>query len=1141
MNELFGLSMTVIAVACVILTLGIFAIVGYLALRNPVMFKNGLRNIPRRKSQTTLIVVGLMLSTVIITAAFSIGDTLTRSVTSEAYSTLGPVDELVTWDTKAHPAPEDKQRIPLSDVARWRQQLGDDVKAVIPFLAQEMPVVNTRTHLNEPAPRVVAAPTDALASLGGLKDTDGNAVQLSAGDVALDQELADKIHARTGDTVQLLYQGKPVELTVKAIVPNDVLGGAQGSSQREGAAVNFDFMAQLTGDTGTANFVAISNTGETRGGLGNSDEVTAKLDSALRGTTFKVDTTKQDNVDSAERFGNVFTTLFLVIGMFSIAAGILLIFLIFVMLAAERRPEMGMARAVGAKRRQIVESFLAEGMGYDLGSAIVGLGIGVGVAAAMTTFVRIAAGDRLGGVTLSFDVAARSLVTSFCLGIITTFIVVFLASWRASRINITSAIRDLPDSKPVNPETATVRGYLRGALNGFAAFGIVLISVFAAVHFTSIFPVFIVAAVCALPGIWLPMLRGHSFGAPAAARKEGERVPRWPFILGVVTLPIGIGAVILVSYSLALLLVRATRERPRRDLSASIMLAGIVIAPLGVYLAARQDRRSQVAWSAGFGCVGLVLGILLTQWSLDAKREWMFATGVSLVFFWAAATLRYFRIRERLSFTVTSLGLLVFWYLAASAQLDWLTGKLDAGPEMLFFSGVTMVIAGTFVIVYNADIVLPLLGRFGNRFGRVLPAVKTAVAYPLTSRFRTGITVAMIALIMFIVSMMAAFNSNFAKSFNNDDSKGGYDIRVQVNPNNPSDGLVGDLKAADAAGTSNIDTSKIEAVGENRIVSAPQVSIRDPKLASDAWKHYTLIGADTRFIDSNRVALQYRASGYATDEDVWQALKTGQDLAIIPSADALSGGGFGGGTIDDPIKIPSSYTGEGFTPFKLQVQGSDGRVSEVTVIGQFKNSSLAFWPGILLSKETVLNLYPGSKGQAFFVRLAPGTNAGTYADQIEASLVSVSADTTSQVIEDNQTINRVFLDVFEGFLALGLIVGIAALGVIAFRSVVERRQQIGVLRAIGYQRRMVELSFLFESGFIALSGIGLGLLLGLSLAWSLFTSGALGAAASDIHFTVPWLQVGAVTAFALIASLVMAWLPARAASKVPVAEALRYE
>src|SRR6185437_8594346 len=106
MDELFGLSMTVIAVICAALTGIIFLFVGFIAWRNPVMFKNGLRNIPRRKSQTTLIVIGLMLSTVIITAAFGTGDTLTHSITNQAYTVFGPVDEFVTWDVKNHPAPD---------------------------------------------------------------------------------------------------------------------------------------------------------------------------------------------------------------------------------------------------------------------------------------------------------------------------------------------------------------------------------------------------------------------------------------------------------------------------------------------------------------------------------------------------------------------------------------------------------------------------------------------------------------------------------------------------------------------------------------------------------------------------------------------------------------------------------------------------------------------------------------------------------------------------------------------------------------------------------------------------------------------------------------------------------------------------
>ncbi|MGH2632435.1 MAG: ABC transporter permease, partial [Tepidiformaceae bacterium] len=130
---------------------------------------------------------------------------------------------------------------------------------------------------------------------------------------------------------------------------------------------------------------------------------------------------------------------------------------------------------------------------------------------------------------------------------------------------------------------------------------------------------------------------------------------------------------------------------------------------------------------------------------------------------------------------------------------------------------------------------------------------------------------------------------------------------------------------------------------------------------------------------------------------------------------------------------------------------------------------------------------------------------------------------------------------FQGFLAIGLLVGIAALGVISFRAVVERRQQIGMLRAIGYQRSMVQLSFLLEAGFIAGSGIILGLALGLTFAWNLFTSGEFGDTSNGVAFTIPWLQVGAVTLFAFVASMVMTYLPARAASHTAIAEALRYE
>jgi CBS domain-containing protein len=76
------------------------------------------------------------------------------------------------------------------------------------------------------------------------------------------------------------------------------------------------------------------------------------------------------------------------------------------------------------------------------------------------------------------------------------------------------------------------------------------------------------------------------------------------------------------------------------------------------------------------------------------------------------------------------------------------------------------------------------------------------------------------------------------------------------------------------------------------------------------------------------------------------------------------------------------------------------------------------------------------------------------------------ADAISKLLSDAVGVNRTINLLVEGFKGLGLIVEVAALGVISARAVVERRQQIGVLRAIGHQRRMVQLSFLLECSFI---------------------------------------------------------------------------
>jgi putative ABC transport system permease protein len=151
----------------------------------------------------------------------------------------------------------------------------------------------------------------------------------------------------------------------------------------------------------------------------------------------------------------------------------------------------------------------------------------------------------------------------------------------------------------------------------------------------------------------------------------------------------------------------------------------------------------------------------------------------------------------------------------------------------------------------------------------------------------------------------------------------------------------------------------------------------------------------------------------------------------------------------------------------------------------------------------------------------------------------VQATSIKDQLEEGQRQSTGFLYIVQGFMGLGLVVGIAAIGVIAFRSVVERRQQIGVLRALGFQRDLVSLSFMIETLFVVGIGTLAGTVLGIVLAYLLFNSDEVGAGATG--FLIPWSIILPVAIVTILFGLLMTWIPARQAAQIAPAEALRYE
>ncbi len=113
------------------------------------------------------------------------------------------------------------------------------------------------------------------------------------------------------------------------------------------------------------------------------------------------------------------------------------------MLAAERRSEMGMARAVGAHRRQLIQQFIAEGSGYAILAGLVGSALGVVAALGIGYAMGWLFGDF---VDITPHVTPRSMIVAYCLGVVITFLAVTGSSWKISRLNVVAAVRDLPDA-----------------------------------------------------------------------------------------------------------------------------------------------------------------------------------------------------------------------------------------------------------------------------------------------------------------------------------------------------------------------------------------------------------------------------------------------------------------------------------------------------------------------------------------------------------------------------------------------------------------------------------------------------------------------------------------------------------------------
>jgi putative ABC transport system permease protein len=199
--------------------------------------------------------------------------------------------------------------------------------------------------------------------------------------------------------------------------------------------------------------------------------------------------------------------------------------------------------------------------------------------------------------------------------------------------------------------------------------------------------------------------------------------------------------------------------------------------------------------------------------------------------------------------------------------------------------------------------------------------------------------------------------------------------------------------------------------------------------------------------------------------------------------------------------------------------------------------------GISTPQQTLAPLGAEATPTVWYFKVGSGVDPVAEADSLEAAFLASGMQATAQsdALHDAVSASLTFQYLILGFLGLGLVIGVAALGVISARSVVERRQQIGVLRAIGFQARMVQISFLIESLFVTVIGVLVGTGLGLLVALNVVDDSSRQPGWQNLQLQPPWSALAVILGIVVLSSVVTTWLPSLRASRTYPAAALRHE
>ncbi|MGW7198141.1 ABC transporter permease [Streptomyces chryseus] len=541
--------------------------------------------------------------------------------------------------------------------------------------------------------------------------------------------------------------------------------------------------------------------------------------------------------------------------------------------------------------------------------------------------------------------------------------------------------------------------------------------------------------------------------------------------------------------------VGASRRQVKRSVLLEAMLVGAIASVVGFVLGLGLATGLRSAMSM-FGAkmpagplivsptaiaAAFAVGVLVTMLAawLPARRAAKIPPVAAMSSVHAAPTTKSLVVRNSIGGFITLLG-------AAGILAGAAAGK---DGRMLIGAGAFFALIGIIVLIPLLSrpviaLVRPLISKLFGVSGTL--AGQNAVRNPR----RTGATASALAIGLTLVTGLSVLGVTMGRAVDKmttDNIKADYMFTM--------------------AGGGSLDTSALTALEK-----VPGVSAVSPQTAAD----FELKG-------------EWAAASGVTPGDVERLINV---TPVTGSLDSLAEGAV---AVDDKTAKSRGFkVGD-----SLPVKWADGKKGKLTVGATYKGNE--FLSPVLIDQKAVVEHQAKPYIREIWVKTDGGASEAN-----EKALVDALGQNPAISVMDQQDIRNQFggmintmLNIMYGLLGMALL--IAVLGVIntLAMSVFERQQEIGMLRAIGLDRRRVKTMIRLEAVVISLFGAVIGVGLGTFLGW------AIGQTVRDqvpgYALVLPWDRIGVFLLLAAVVGVLAAMWPARSAAKLNMLDAIKAE